>query len=673
MKEGIELQASSKNIENIFQKNQFVIPEYQRPYSWKEEHCEKLWNDLIGFYREKYEEDFKKNQKQKIVKKIYFLGTVVFCQEDKSSEEVLHIIDGQQRITTLMLLLKAIYRKIHEITYLDKEKKGDIRSLFRRIGEYIWNFDTNSGDIFFDEPRIKHLRYKSKSEDNKPLKKVLSNKDLSSNKNSEEYSDISKDDEDQYSKNYLFFIDKLDKILETDWRNREDCLYDFSNFLEDKCYLLPIICKDEDMGLNIFETINDRGLQLSHVNIFKYKLYKSHKKIKKVKEFDKKWKKIHDICGADPQSYSDQKKIENIFTYTMHVIRAIEAVKRVKSKKPGAGKAGKAVLRLFYAEEHREYLEDPNQNLMEMIEDQANLWSEIHKDFSKSLAQNHYPNIVPEGDGDSKKYIQLLNSYIDDKWKWVVSALWHHQKSNGSGIQKLKTSDLRKLVAFFYFAYLKSPKKAPEIRQNLFDMNQNIISGKTLFEGDALKFDKKTTITKEEIKQGVEEGFNFFNNLKFKSITPTNAYKIKILVFLHTYLNPDQAYIPEIGNMNWKVDDKDSDKNEYEFKFEYQIEHILPKKWKNANYAGWTEEDAEKYIERIGNKALIEETLNIQAGAGYFNQKKKEYEKSKIADLKKLSQKKQKDWLPKDIEEREKEMIQQFTDFFWAELNQLNE
>ena len=96
----------------------------------------------------------------------------------------------------------------------------------------------------------------------------------------------------------MFFIDKLDKILKTDWKKREDRLYDFSNFLEDKCYLLPIICNDEDMGLDIFETINDRGLQLSDVNILRYKLYKSHKKTDEHGEFQKKWKDIHNICDA---------------------------------------------------------------------------------------------------------------------------------------------------------------------------------------------------------------------------------------------------------------------------------------------------------------------------------------------------------------------------------------
>ena len=198
-----------------------------------------------------------------------------------------------------------------------------------------------------------------------------------------------------------------------------------------------------------------------------------------------------------PQKDSEQKKIENIFTYTMYIIRAI------KNKPDRIG------LRKCYTEEHKEYLEDPKKDLMGMIENQANLWSEIHKDFSKSSAQNHYPNIVPEGDEDSKKYIQLLNGYVNDYWKWVVSTLWHHQKSNGSGIQKLKTSDLRKLVAFLYFFISQVPKKGtrPQV-QTFFGSIEILLSGKTLFESDVFKSDEKITkeedekITKEEeIKQ----------------------------------------------------------------------------------------------------------------------------------------------------------------------------
>ena len=653
----VNLKTSTEEITSLFTKNQFVIPEYQRPYAWKKEHCQTLWDDLIAFYREEYKENYEENKKDKI---IYFLGPIV-CYEEKKA---LHIIDGQQRITTLMLLLKASYRKIHQ---MKSESKKDTSDLRKRIGKCIWEPHSTSGEPFFEQPRIETRvydnNYENNTDYNEQLKKVLSNYDLDFQhpQETQESSkgkgkkDKHKKDQPQYFENYLFFIDKLDKILKTDWRNKEEHLYDFIQCLENSYVLLPIICNDWDMGLNIFQTINDRGEQLTDVDIFKYELYKSHKDITyQNKKFIEKWNEIHRICNPDPDEDYNQKKVENIFAYTRDVLWAI--------KKKTTSKIG---LRKFYLEKHKEYLKDPDQDLMGMIENQAILWSEIHKDFSKSPAQNHYPNIVPEGD-EAKKYIQLLNSYANEYWKWVVSALWHHQKSNGSGIQKLETSDLRKLVAFFYFVYLKYPKMVAELRLKFLRINRNIIKGKTLFEGNVFKSDEK--ITEEEIKKVVKQSIDDLNAEGKK-----NDKKMKILLMLHTYLNDHQDYVSEIGTMTWQKKE-DSSKNKYAFKFKYEIEHILPIEWKNEKekYGLWKQIKPEEYVNRVGNKVLLKKKLKeIQAEDGYFNKKKEKYKKSKIAELQRLSQQEQNDWLPEDIKEREEEMIKKFTDFFWKEFKSI--
>ncbi len=76
----------------------FTIPEYQRPYSWEIGHCDKLWQDIIDFI------DSNSNQR-------YFFGTIIInCQEDDS---IYGLIDGQQRTTTFLLLLKALLVRIN--------------------------------------------------------------------------------------------------------------------------------------------------------------------------------------------------------------------------------------------------------------------------------------------------------------------------------------------------------------------------------------------------------------------------------------------------------------------------------------------------------------------------------------------------------------------------------
>lgn len=78
----------------------FIIPEYQRPYAWTAEQVETLFEDIWEFASSVGGLDNNGS---------YFLGSVVSFENEKSEQE---IIDGQQRITSLFLLLRAIYTKL---------------------------------------------------------------------------------------------------------------------------------------------------------------------------------------------------------------------------------------------------------------------------------------------------------------------------------------------------------------------------------------------------------------------------------------------------------------------------------------------------------------------------------------------------------------------------------
>ena len=77
----------------------FLIPDYQRPYAWSEDECATLWDDLFAFaFPNDDSEQFNSASDE------YFLGPIVTFKNDN---EKLEIIDGQQRLTTIMLLLRA--------------------------------------------------------------------------------------------------------------------------------------------------------------------------------------------------------------------------------------------------------------------------------------------------------------------------------------------------------------------------------------------------------------------------------------------------------------------------------------------------------------------------------------------------------------------------------------
>ena len=83
---------------------QFIIPIYQRTYSWEIQQCEQLWNDII---RAGTGEEIK----------VHFVGSIVYVAEGLGTVTMpsqLLVIDGQQRLTTVVLLLEALKRALRE-------------------------------------------------------------------------------------------------------------------------------------------------------------------------------------------------------------------------------------------------------------------------------------------------------------------------------------------------------------------------------------------------------------------------------------------------------------------------------------------------------------------------------------------------------------------------------
>ena len=104
---GAPMDANSRKILGLISEmnTRFVVPVYQRPYSWGEEQCAQLWDDILATGRK--------------ADALHFTGSIVTIQDGQLSEEgvaPLLLIDGQQRITTITLLLAALvrYARTHE-------------------------------------------------------------------------------------------------------------------------------------------------------------------------------------------------------------------------------------------------------------------------------------------------------------------------------------------------------------------------------------------------------------------------------------------------------------------------------------------------------------------------------------------------------------------------------
>ena len=110
--------------------HKFVIPEYQRPYEWDQEQVDTLFDDLWEF-----------SSSEKDESEDYFLGCIVFFENEGEYE----IIDGQQRLTSLFLFLRAIYAALEA-----GEESKQSKNFMSKIEKSIWPEDDLTGEVFKD-------------------------------------------------------------------------------------------------------------------------------------------------------------------------------------------------------------------------------------------------------------------------------------------------------------------------------------------------------------------------------------------------------------------------------------------------------------------------------------------------------------------------------------------
>ena len=135
-----KLNIDQSSIKKLFEdkKSDFLIPDYQRPYAWTDVECQTLWDDIFEFAFPG-DDVSKFNSDEE-----YYLGPIVTFKNDDGKKE---IIDGQQRLTTLMLLLRAFYSKFGN---MKDEKSLQTKDI---ISKCIWKTD-EFGKPDMDELKI---------------------------------------------------------------------------------------------------------------------------------------------------------------------------------------------------------------------------------------------------------------------------------------------------------------------------------------------------------------------------------------------------------------------------------------------------------------------------------------------------------------------------------------
>lgn len=232
----------------------FIIPVYQRNYDWKMEHCKQLYDDLVKIIRQN--------------RKSHFFGSIVSVQSESGTMEEFLIIDGQQRLTTISLLLLAIYHLLSSGKMVSRDHQLTDKILKKYlIDEY--------------EPEEKRIKLKPIKNDQKAFG-ILFDQD-------EEYIPDS-----NLTINYRYFYDRI-QHGELDI----DELFDAICKLE----IINISLNHEDNPQLIFESLNSTGLNLSEGDKIRNYILMGLSNDQQTKFYEKYWNRIESYTDYDVSSF----------------------------------------------------------------------------------------------------------------------------------------------------------------------------------------------------------------------------------------------------------------------------------------------------------------------------------------------------------------------------------
>ncbi len=279
----VKIESNDSHLRGILKDELYYqIPIYQRPYQWTEENCEKLLDDLFFNYEDDREGD-------------YFCGSLVLIAISKDSKATTYdVVDGQQRLSTFILLAKVLATLYSELDpknqeflqaswsdrHENREKKKKKRLDFDLVGSSAKK-DFQDALDFFDDLDA------SKGKDSK-------SNDPSKGKNS-------------YLKNAICLKDYL--------REKEiEDINDFIEWLYSNVVFVTITCPDADKALRIFNVLNARGLALNATDIFKGELLKKLTEEKEQEELATRWEDLYQKCSDNDLT------IETLFSWYLEYL-----------------------------------------------------------------------------------------------------------------------------------------------------------------------------------------------------------------------------------------------------------------------------------------------------------------------------------------------------------------
>lgn len=548
----------------------YKIPDYQRRYSWGKEQWEDFWYDLTSL-------EYKNDE--------HFLGSIVVITGSLDlAFNKLELVDGQQRLTTIMVLLRSIADSFVES---DDDNKNDIG---KKIKKDFLKAENNRAET--------RLRLELGNLDSDCYKKLMNNR-------------INNIEDSNLLDAYNFFKDKLSNL------NLEEIQKVYDKLLGQMLVVL-ITSENEKSAFRLFETLNDRGLELSAIDLMKNYLLK--------------------VVVNDDSLNSEliKDKWENIIVNIQNINRKVRFFRHyIMSFKPITNK--KVTQKKVY-DRFKEIidieLEKINYTIKDYIADMEEK-SEIYCDIYSadiSLFSDKDNSII------NKKLKNLKAIGASPARTLVLKAIDEASKNN---ISSKDIIELLQLIEIFSIRRIIGQYSTGEL-----DTIYNRLAVNSFNKDNPIDY------IKQVFKDNIPGDDEFTSNFKDRNFRNNNQTK-----YILDKIEKEKYMASGTGkSINGRS--------------EVHIEHIAPtgsfttKKYKEwSSYFNMSKEEFEDLKTKIGNLTLFETKLNISASDKPFEQKKEKYKDSDFYMTQDLS-KKYDSWKKKDILDRTEKLTEYALDIW---------
>ncbi len=528
---------AQENIDKLLTGRFYKIADYQRPYSWQSEEILTFLDDIYTRYDDN-------------TRIPYFMGSIIVS---KGNDDLYEVVDGQQRLTTFIILAKVVSEYYGNLLVVNKG--GIVRNITKdAISKYVQAdgmeratrmhpqelADFEISVIKANKDKFNSiLEYFAQKKNQKDIKRELEKESNSKIK---------------YENAVNTIITKLDDLFPKNNEQQPLSFQNFINYIFNDIYLILIETQNVNTAIELFKVINDRGLDLEASDIIKANIL-YHTKESLRSDLNKEWNDLKKICDDKVISMTDM-----------------------------------LILYQYYF-----YSSNPKTSVTKSFED--DILGKCYKESGWNLILDikEFVSLLPDTQNNIDQYTLSMNYLLGGMgryWRCILAAARKHNFK--------QYDELAKLLCSYYYVHWILGGDGNTIKQQSFKLIEYV--GGMKFGTKDTPIRKNINEIKEELVANIcKEYSHDYINMVQLNLTDSNLYSkkwLKPLLMLVNYAMSDSGNITFIkleGN---------------------HIEHIIPQSGndRQSYYPAidFMEFDA-KYLNSLGNLTLLEDTLNIKA------------------------------------------------------------